>query len=100
MANRKPRRGASPGIGRRAKPSRRDAARADGEMIARAELEMMREIIVVLVQAITDLFACLPKDTYATEKITRIEETLAKVRRVLAERQQRWAAEDDRAQLN
>jgi hypothetical protein len=100
MANRKPRRGASPGIGRRVKPSRQNATRADGEMIARAELAMMREIIVVLVQAITDLFACLPRHTYATEKITRIEQTLAKVHRALAERRQRWATEDDRAQLN
>jgi hypothetical protein len=61
----------------------------------RAELKMMREIIVVLVQAITDLFACLPKDLYAAEKVTRIEATLANVHRVRAERRRRWASEDD-----
>jgi len=65
-------------------------------MIARAELKIMREIITVLVQAINDLFACLPKDLYDSEKITRIEGTLAKVQEALAERRQRWATENDK----
>ena len=43
--------GASPKGRRRAKPSRRNAKRPDGETIARAELRIMREIIVVLVQS-------------------------------------------------
>ena len=80
---------------RRAKPSKRNTKRADGETIARAELRIMREIIVVLVQAITDLFACLPKESYATEKVMRIEATLARLREALAERRQRWASESN-----
>ena len=52
----------------------------------------MREIIVVLVQTITDLFDCLPKDVYATEKIVRIEATLARVQQTLAERQRHGQA--------
>ena len=55
----------------------------------------MREIIVVLVQTITDLFDCLPKDVYATEKIVRIEATLARVQQTLAERQRHWASDAD-----
>ena len=99
MANRRPRRRASPNVRRRAKASRRNTTRPDDETMARAELKMMREIIVVLVQAITDLFACLPKDLYATEKVTRIEATLTKVNQALAERRQHWAA-DDGSRLN
>ena len=41
----------------------------------------MREIIVVLVQAITDLFDCLPKDMYATEKVMRMTRRLRKCSR-------------------
>ena len=93
MASRGPRRGASPKGRRCAKPSRRNAKRPDGETIARAELRIMREIIVVLVQAITDLFDCLPKDIYATEKVMRFEATLARVQQELAER--RWASDAD-----
>ena len=93
MADRRPRRGASPNGRRHAKPSSRNAKRHDGETIARAELRTMREIIVVLVQAITDLFDCLPKDVYATEKIVRIEATLARVQQTLAERQRHWASD-------
>jgi hypothetical protein len=88
-------RGASPKRRRRAKPSGRNAKRPSGETIARAELRIMREIIVVLVQAITDLFACLPKESYATEKVMRIEATLARLREALAERRQRWASESN-----
>jgi hypothetical protein len=46
------------------------------------------------VQAITDLFECLPRVLYAREKVTRIEATLAKVHTALAERRQTWAGED------
>ena len=94
MANRRPRRGASPGDERRA--SSRNAKRLDREMIARAELKMMREIVVVLVQAINDLFDCVPKDSYAAEKIMRIEATLAKVQKALAERRQHWETENNK----
>jgi hypothetical protein len=94
----RPRRSASPKGRRRSKTSRRNA-RPTGETIAGAELKMMRELIVILIHAITDLFACLPKELYATEKVTRVEATLAKVHGALAERQQRWASEDDETRL-
>src|SRR5262249_11296117 len=56
--------------------------------------KIMRDIIVVLVQAITDLFDCLPKELYATDKVTRIEEKQAHVHSGLAERQRHWVTED------
>jgi hypothetical protein len=94
MAIRRPRRGASPNGRRRAKsPSTRK--RPSGEGLLRAELTIMREIIVVLVRAITDLFDCLPKESFETEKVARIEATLANVHRALGERQRRWATEDN-----
>jgi hypothetical protein len=94
MKNRKPRR-VAPSTTRRAKSSRRNATNSGGEMLLRAEVNIMREIVVVLVQALTDLFECLPKDLYADEKITRIEATLAGVRVALAERRQEWEAADE-----
>jgi hypothetical protein len=54
----------------------------------------LRGIVVVLVQAITDLFASLPKDLYAAEKVERIEARLARMNAALAERRQRWAIDD------
>ena len=38
---------------------------------------MMRELVIILVQAITDLFNCVPKDSRGTERALRIEATLA-----------------------
>ena len=46
-------------------------------------------------QAISDLFDCLPNDIYATEKVMRIEATLARVQQELAERRRRWASDAD-----
>jgi hypothetical protein len=43
------------------------------EIEERAELKMMRETLPVLVQAVTDLLACLPRDSYPTERIANIE---------------------------
>ena len=54
----------------------------------------MREIVVVLVQAITDLFDCLPKDLYQGEKVSRIEGTLAGVHALLAKRRKKWEADE------
>jgi hypothetical protein len=93
MTNRRPRRGVSSSVARRTKVATRNAS--NGESMARAELKMMREVVVVLVQAIADLFASLPKDLYATEKVARIETKLAEINASLAERRQRWATEDD-----
>jgi hypothetical protein len=67
--------------------------RLNGEVLARAELKMMRETVVVLVQAITDLFASLPKDLYAIQRVARIEARLAKLNAAIAERRQRWATD-------
>ena len=52
---------------------------------------MMRELVIILVQAITDLFNCVPKDSRGTERALRIEATLAELRGTLAERQKRGA---------
>jgi hypothetical protein len=96
MVSRRSRSGGSLGDERRVKASSRNAKRPDSEMIARAELKIMREIVVVLVQAINDLFDCIPKDSYATEKIKRIEATLGKVQKALVERRQHWETENDK----
>jgi hypothetical protein len=93
MANRRSRSGGTLGDERRVKASSRNAKRPDSEMIARAELKIMREIVVVLVQAINDLFDCIPKDSYAAEKIRRIEATLGEVQKALVERRQHWETE-------
>jgi hypothetical protein len=50
-----------------------EARRPNGETLLRAELTIMREIIVVLVRAITNLFDCLPR-------------SLSKPKRLLASR--------------
>jgi hypothetical protein len=62
-------------------------------MAARLELWTMREIVVILVQANTDLLASVPKDSRNTKQIARIEATLAKLRGMLAERRKEWASE-------
>jgi hypothetical protein len=91
MTSRKPGR-VAPSTARRAKSSRRNATSSGSEMLLRAEVNIMREIVVVLVQALTDLFECLPKDLYADEKVTRVEATLVGVRIALADRRQEWEA--------
>jgi hypothetical protein len=96
MKTRKPGRRA-PSTARRVKSSTRNATSSSSEMLLRAEVNVMREIVVILVQALTDLFECLPKDLYADEKVTRVEATLVGVRRALAERRQEWEAPDETA---
>jgi hypothetical protein len=84
MKTRKPGQRA-PSTARRVKSSTRNATSSSSEMLLRAEVNVMREIVVILVQALTDLFECLPKDLYADEK----------VRTALAERRQEWEAPDE-----
>jgi hypothetical protein len=67
----------------------------DRELVDRAELKMMRETLIVLVQAITDLLACLPKDSYPIQRIARIEASLAEVKDILARQRQRRAREEN-----
>ena len=94
MADRRPRRGASPNGRRHADPSRRNAKcpRRRNDCALRIE-NNARDLF--LVQAITDLFDCQPKDIYATEKIMHIEATLARVQQTLAERRRHWASDAD-----
>ena len=76
---------------RRIAHKRKVRKRPNGEIAARAELRVMRELVVILVQAITDLLACFPSKSRRKEQIRRIEATLAKLQRILAERQKSWA---------
>ena len=94
MPSRRTRRAASPNGRRRVKSLKRRAPPSRREIVLRAELKAMREIVVVLVQAITDLFDCLPKDLYQGEKVSRIEGTLAGVHGLLAKRRKKWEAEE------
>jgi len=94
MPIRKTRRAASPNGRRRVKSPKRRAPPSRREIVLRAELNTMREIVVVLVQAITDLFDCLPKDLYQGEKVSRIETTLAGVHALLAKRRKKWEADE------
>jgi hypothetical protein len=55
----------------------------------------MREVVAILVQAITDLAAVLPKDKYAARQVIRVEGALARMRDVLADRQRRWSTEEE-----
>ena len=74
-------------------PGRKVKKRPNSDIAARLELWTMREIVVILVQANTDLLASVPKDSHNTKQIACIEATLAKLRGMLAERQKEWASE-------
>jgi hypothetical protein len=67
--------------------------RPNSDIAARLELWTMREIVVILVQAITDLLARFPQDSRNAEQVAHIEATLAKLHGTLAERQKEWASE-------
>ena len=75
----------------RTAPRRKVKKRPNSDIAARLELWTMREIVVILVQANTDLLASVPKDSRNTKQIARIEATLAKLRGMLAERRKSWA---------
>jgi hypothetical protein len=93
MIDRRRRVGASANNDVRSAHKRKVRKRSNGEIAARAELRMTRELIVVLVQAITDLLACLPKDSRNSEQVVRIEATLDKLQGTLAERKKSWASD-------
>jgi hypothetical protein len=100
MANRRPRKRAAPNDrgsrgDHRVAPLGRKAKRPHGESDAHAELNVMREVVAILVQAITDLAAVLPKDKYAARQVIRVEGALARMRDVLADRQRRWSTEEE-----
>jgi hypothetical protein len=81
----------------RTAPRRKVEKRPDSDIAARVELRTMREIVLILVQAITNLLASVPKDSRNTKQVARIEATLAKLQGMLAERRKSWARETFKA---
>ena len=77
----------------RTAPRRKVKRRPNSDIAARAELWTMREIVVILVQAITDLLARFPQDSRNAEQVAHIEATLAKLHGTLAKRLKRWVSE-------
>jgi hypothetical protein len=94
MADRRRRASAPSTKGSRTAHRHKVTKRPDGETAERAELRMMRELVVVLVQTISDLFNCLPKDVHKIEQVARVNAALAKLLGTLDKTRQRWASDD------
>jgi hypothetical protein len=92
MADRRRARASSNNGGRNT-PRSKVKKRLDGDIAARVELRTMREIVVILVQANTDLLASVPRHSRNTKQVARIEATLAKLHGMLAERRKSWVRE-------